>query len=262
MRLASALARARARGAPILVPYLLVDRARGARVARIVRDLAAAGATGLELGFPFSEPIADGPVLAAAHARSLRNGTTWTDLLAAARVASRALPTAVMTYANPLWHRGLDAAMGSLARAGVSGLIVPDLSLEESGPYRSAARRQGLALVLLAAPGVTRERIARIARRSRGFLYVVGHYGTTGGAAPGASVDLGPAIAAAHRAAPHLPVLLGFGIRDRASARRAMATGADGVVVGTAIEERLRGRPVSGALTEFLLGLGLGAPAA
>jgi tryptophan synthase alpha chain len=258
VRLAEAL-RARAiSGRPILVPYVMVDRRRAGRIARIVRALREGGATALELGFPFSDPIADGPVLEAAHERALRDGTRWTDLVAAVRVASRILPTAVMTYANPLERRGLDRALGELSGAGATGLIVPDLSLEETGPFARAARGHRTSLVLLAAPGVPGDRLARIAARSRGFLYVVGQYGTTGGPARGASSDLRPTIAAARRAAPSLPVLVGFGIRDRSSARRALSMGADGVVVGSALQERFDRGAGPRELVRFLRSLGLG----
>ena len=237
MRLASAFAEARTNGRTIVVPYLLVDRHRRTRTRAIVRALAETGATGLELGFPFSEPIADGPVLAAAHARSLGHGTTWEDLLADLRDAAPILPTAVMTYSNPLLRHGLDRTLAEIAEAGGSALIVPDLSLEETPPFRAAARRAGLSLVLLVAPGVSADRVRRIAEASTGFLYVVGQYGTTGGPAKGARAELGPMIEEAWSAHPDLPVLVGFGIRDRASAERALASGADGVVVGTAIEQ-------------------------
>jgi tryptophan synthase alpha chain len=222
------------------VPYLMVDRGRRPHLGATVAALRDAGATALELGFPFSDPIADGPILEAAANAALDHGTNWSDLLGAARTASRILPTAVMTYANPVVRRGLAQGVAELATSGVSGLIVPDLSLEESPPWRAAARRADLALVLLAAPGVSSERIRRIARASRGFLYLVSRYGTTGAAARTASVSLAPLVREAHRAAPRLPVLLGFGVRDRATARRARATGADGIVVGTALEEEIQ----------------------
>lgn len=252
MRVASAFQTARTRGETIVVPYLLVDRGRRASLERTVAALREGGATGLELGFPFSDPIADGPVLAAAHERALHDRTGWNDLLAALRVASPILPTAVMTYANPLVHRGLDAALGDLASAGATALIVPDLSFEEEGPFRRAAVHLGISLVLMAAPGVTPRRTERIARASRGFLYLVGHYGTTGGASLGATVDLRPIVERARRAAPRLPVLMGFGIRDRASAERALESGVDGIVVGTALEEQLRRDPRPAALVRFL----------
>jgi tryptophan synthase alpha chain len=237
--LSRAFADARTNGQTIVVPYLLVDRHRRTRTRAIVRALAGAGATGIELGFPFSEPIADGPVLAAAHSRSLANGTTWSDLLADLKDASPILPTAVMTYANPLLRRGLDRALSEIAEAGGSALIVPDLSLEETPPFRAAARTAGLALVLLAAPGMDAARLRRIAMDSSGFLYLVGQYGTTGGPAKGARADLRPMIEEAWGAHPDLPVLVGFGIRDRKSAEDALSSGADGVVAGTAIEQLL-----------------------
>jgi tryptophan synthase alpha chain len=252
VRLDSALRDALLNGRTIVVPYLLVDRGRRRRVRAIVEALAEAGATALELGFPFSEPIADGPYLAAAHARSLANGTTWSDLIADLRVASPILPTAVMTYANPLQRRGLDRSLGALAAAGATGLIVPDLSLEESPPFRGAARRHRISLVLLAAPGVPPARLTRIAGASQGFLYLVGHYGTTGGPRQGARVDLRPIVTHAHAAAPSLPILVGFGVRDRASAARALASGADGIVVGTAIEQILSRGPPGTAIRRFV----------
>jgi len=244
--LASALRSVRLRGRRAVVPYLMVDRRRAGALGPTVRALADAGAAALELGFPFSDPIADGPTLEAAADQALEHGTKWTDLLAQLRVASRSLPTAVMTYANPVWVRGLARAATELRTAGATGLIVPDLSLEEAAPWRTAARRAGLALVLLAAPSATPERVARIARSSEGFLYLVSRFGTTGASA--ASPDAGPLaplVGASHRAAPRLPVLIGFGVHDPPSARAAVASGADGVVIGSALQtEIVRGASV------------------
>lgn len=230
----------------------MVDRRRRGELVRTVTALRDGGASALELGIPFSDPIADGPVLEAAHDRALAHGTGWNDVVAAVRTASTVLPTAVMTYANPLVRRGAAGALSELAAAGASGIIVPDLSLEESGPFRRAARRARVDEILLAAPGIDRARLARIARASRGFLYLVGHYGTTGGSARGSTVGLAPFVAAARDAAPALPVLIGFGVRDRASAQRALASGADGVVVGTALEELLRRRAGPRAMSELV----------
>ncbi|MGA9839600.1 MAG: tryptophan synthase subunit alpha [Thermoplasmata archaeon] len=252
MSIASALRSARARGRTVVVPYLMVDRSRRTQLAATVEALRIGGASALELGFPFSDPIADGPVLEAAHEHALRSGTSWTEIVGALRVASPLLPTAVMTYANPLAHRGLDRALGELSAAGATGLIVPDLSLEEVRPFARAARRHAISLILLAAPGVDSRRLERIARSSRGFLYLVGHYGTTGGAARGATVDLRPIVTTARAAAPNLPVVIGFGVRDRASAGRALSSGADGVVVGSALEEQLQRDGSPAAVTRFL----------
>jgi tryptophan synthase alpha chain len=242
--LARALSSVRAAGRPSVVPYLMVDRARRARLAPTAAALARAGASALELGFPFSDPIADGPTLEAAADRALAHGTRWTHLLEQLRATSRLLPTAVMTYANPVWARGLARAARQLRDAGATGLIVPDLSLEEAGPWKAAASRAGLSLVLLAAPSASPDRVATIARSSSGFLYLVSRFGTTGGPrGPSAARDLAPLVAAAHAGAPGLPVLIGFGVRDPPSARASLASGADGVVVGSALEQEVaRGR--------------------
>jgi tryptophan synthase alpha chain len=250
--LGEALRKARREGRTAVVPYVMVDRRRVAHLEATIIALKGAGAAALELGFPFSDPIADGPVLEAAAVQSLQHGTRWSDLLGACKLASSLLPTAVMTYANPVWRRGLSDALKELSAAGASGLIVPDLSLEESGPWRRVARRERVDLVLLAAPGVTRDRLVRIARASRGFLYLVGRYGTTGASVAGSSIDLAPLVATARDAAPSLPVLVGFGVRDRSSARRAMASGADGFVIGSALEERLERNPRPASITRWL----------
>ncbi len=251
-RFDAALRSVRAAGQRIVVPYLMVDRDRARRLATVVDALARGGASALELGFPFSDPIADGPTLEAAAGRALAHHTGWTDLLEQVSVASKLLPTAVMTYANPVWNRGLQPAMGELRRAGAGGLIVPDLSFEEAGPWTRAARSSGLSLVLFAAPAISPQRVERIARRSAGFLYLVSRYGTTGRSSPAGSSDLAPLVRAAHRAAPNLPVLVGFGVRDRASAARALSSGADGVIVGSALEELLQDDPSSRVLERFV----------
>lgn len=252
MRLDAALSAARSAGRPIVVPYVLIDRRRRARLASTVRALAEGGASALELGFPFSDPIADGPVLEAAANRALRAGTRWADLLAAVRTASPILPTAVMTYANPIVRHGLAEGMRALSDAGATGLIVPDLSWEEAGPWRRAARAARLSLVLLAAPALSAARTAEIARASRGFLYLVARYGITGRQGSADANELAGLVRAAHRAAPHRPVLVGFGVRDPGTARSAVATGADGVIVGTALEERIAAGAGPSALSDWI----------
>jgi tryptophan synthase alpha chain len=250
--LASALATAAQGRTTLVVPYLMVDRARRRGLGRRVEALRDGGATALELGFPFSDPIADGRVLEEASRQALEHGTTWEDLMHAARTASAILPTAVMTYANPLYHHGLSRAISELRDAGISGLIVPDLSLEEMAPFRSAARKVGIALVLLAAPATSDFRIRRIARATEGFLYLVAHYGTTGAASAGARVPLAPIISAAHRARSRLPVLVGFGIRGPTEARTALASGADGVVIGSAIEQLVASNAAPAKIESFV----------
>lgn len=237
---------------PALVAYFMVDRDRRGSFGRLALQARRAGADALELGFPFSDPIADGPVLQAVADRALKNGTTWRDLIGAIGETSPILPTAVMTYANPVWRRGLDRGILELRRAGAGGLIVPDLSLEEAGPWRRSAREADVDLIMLAAPGARPQRVAALARASSGFLYLVSRYGTTG-TSGGMASDLAGIVRASHDTSPTLPVIVGFGIHDGPSARAAMRSGADGVVVATALEEAL-GTTTSLAAVDRILG--------
>jgi tryptophan synthase alpha chain len=157
-----------------------------------------------------------------------------------------------MTYANPVWRRGLDRAVTQLRSAGVKGLIVPDLSLEDSAPWRRATRGGELDLVLIAAPGGTSPRVRAIARATRGFLYLVSRYGTTGAGRTEGASDLSAIVRTARAARPGLPILVGFGVRGRPSARVALSTGADGVIVGTALEEKLASGAEPGEITRWL----------
>jgi tryptophan synthase alpha chain len=240
---------------PSLLAYLMVDRARETQLPGMAAALRAVGATGLELGFPFSDPIADGPILQEAADRALRNGTRWSDLLRAARAVSPHLPTAVMTYANPVFHRGLGRAVRELRANGVSGLIVPDLALEESGAWRRAADAGNIALVSLASPATDGARLRTLVNASRAFLYVVGRYGTTGSTNVATESSVGGLITQARKAAPELPILVGFGIGSRTQVERALRLGADGVVIGTAIEERIRAGEGPGSIGKFVAAL-------
>jgi tryptophan synthase alpha chain len=148
-----------------------------------------------------------------------------------------------MTYANPVLVHGLTNAISELAAHHAGGLIVPDLSWEESGPWRAACRKAGISLVQMATPATSLARVRVLARGSRGFVYLVSHYGTTGRAGFAPSEELRPIIAAIRDAAPTTPVLLGFGIRKGSDVRASRALGVDGVVVGSAFEELIeRGR--------------------
>jgi tryptophan synthase alpha chain len=253
--LAEALAKRQRSHTPAVVPYLMVDRGRRERLGSVLRALRDGGAAGLELGFPFSDPIADGPVLQSAATLALEHGTSWSDLLMACRLASSVLPTAVMTYANPVYSRGMVRALRQIRTAGASAIIVPDLSLEEAPSWSAAARSVGLSLVLLAAPGNAGSRIQKLARNSEGFLYLVSRYGTTGLAKGTDAVDLKPLVTRAHRARPGLPVLVGFGVRTPADVAAALSSGADGIIVGSALEEQLVNGAGSRRIERFLRGL-------
>lgn len=190
-----------------------------------------AGASLLELGVPFSDPLADGPVIHAAATRALAAGTTVADVLSVAeRLAGRA-PIILMAYANTVMAPGAERFCERLAASGAAGLIVPDLPHEERGELAAAAERYGLALIPLVAPTTTPERLAAIGADARGFMYVVSVTGTTGERSSTAA-DLAPLLERA-KASTTVPVALGFGIATPERAVAAAAAGADGVIIGS-----------------------------
>lgn len=228
-RIAAAFAGARPR--PTLMPYLMggfPDLETSAAIGMACVD---AGADLLEVGLAFSDPLADGPVIQAAGSAALAAGATLHGVLEVVRVLADRVPVVLMAYMNPILARGIDGFSGLLAAAGASGVIVPDLPDEEAVALRWACDARGLALVGLAAPTTTPERMARIGAGARGFLYAVGVTGITG---ERAALDDGLAdLLARARAHTTVPVAVGFGISTPDSAVRAASAGADGVILGT-----------------------------
>jgi tryptophan synthase alpha chain len=199
---------------------------------RLIGDACvAAGADIIELGVPFSDPLADGPVIHAAATRALAAGATLGGVLELGAHLARSIPVVLMCYANPVLARGFDRFAGGLADAGISGLIVPDMPQEESADVLAACDAAGVALVPLIAPTTTDDRLAAIGAQARGFVYAVSLTGTTGERSA-LSDTFGPRIARA-RAHTSVPVALGFGIGTPAQAVQAADAGADGVIVGS-----------------------------
>jgi tryptophan synthase alpha chain len=190
-----------------------------------------AGADLIELGVPFSDPLADGPVIQAAGGAALRAGATTPGVLAVGRALADRVPVIVMTYANLILARGMERFADDLARHGLAGLIVPDLPLEESDEVLAACDAAGIALVPLVAPTTPDERMARIGARARGFVYTVSVIGTTGERA--ALSDTFGSVIARAKAHTDVPVALGFGIGAPEQAAQAAASGADGVIIGS-----------------------------
>jgi len=228
-RIAAAFAGAAGRAA--LMPYLMGGFPDVETSIRIGEAYADGGADLVELGVPFSDPLADGPVIHAAATRALEAGVRLHDVLeVGARLAQR-LPVVLMCYANPMFARGVERFVDELAVNGLSGLIVPDLPLEEAPAVLEACDAAGLALVPLVAPTTPEERLAAIGGRARGFVYTVSVTGTTG--ERGAAAAGTPQLLARVKAATGVPVALGFGISTPEHAAEAAAAGADGVIVGT-----------------------------
>ncbi len=234
-RLERAFESARADGRRALIVYLCAGDPDLAATERLVPALAAAGADVIELGVPFSDPLADGPTIQAAAQRALASGTTVAkilDLVRRLREAGIAVPLVLMGYMNPIVRMGVGAFVQRAAEAGVDGLIVPDLPLEEASELSAAAAARGLSLILLAAPTTPAERLARIGAMTRGFLYFVSVTGVTGARAS-LPEDLPEHLAAA-RGSTSFPVAVGFGVSTPDQAR-ALAAHADAVVVGSAL---------------------------
>lgn len=194
--------------------------------------LAAAGADAIEIGLPFSDPTLDGVTIQQASDAALARGATPAGILAELKRTNIDVPLVVSTYANVVLRTGADRFCAALREAGVTGLIVPDLPLEEAAEVEHAAAAAGVALALLATPATPDDRVREIADRSRGFVYAVSLMGTTG------ERDQLPASAARLKNATDRPVLLGFGITTPQQAAAA-ARDADGVIVGAAVMRRV-----------------------
>lgn len=221
-------------GAKLLVPYVMAGMT--ADWVLTLQAVAAAGADAIEVGFPFSDPMMDGPVIQAAGVAALKRGTTVHGALDQLAAAELGIPIAVMTYYNLVFRAGHRRFARSLAEAGVTGAIVPDLSLEELDPWAAAADWGGIETVLMVAPSTPPARVAAVAARSRGFLYAVSRMGVTG-----ERVALGDAAARVvqrAREATDLPICCGIGISTPDQARQVCEV-ADGVVVGSALVRRL-----------------------
>jgi len=198
-----------------------------------VLEMIRAGADLVEIGIPFSDPIAEGPVIQEADNRALAAGATVEKLftLVADLRKETAVPLVFLTYANPVFHYGYDAFFQRAGESGLDGIIIPDLPFEEQPPVRQAAEKHGIDLISLIAP-TSEARIKEIAKTASGFIYLVSSMGVTGIRAD-ITTDLA-SITAAIKSVTSIPVAIGFGIHTPAQAKE-MAKIADGVIVGSAI---------------------------
>lgn len=248
------LERRRRAGRKLLVPYVLAGLPDAASTGAALAALAPY-ADALEVGLPYSDPLMDGPVIAAAAERVLARGVGPLDALGlgapSAPEPGGGAPRLVMTYYNPVFKAGEEAFCRRAARAGYAGLIVPDLPLEESAGLRRAAARAGLAWVPLVTPTSSPARVAALCASATGFVYAVSRLGVTGERR--ALSERAAAVVAALRAATDLPVLVGIGVSTPEQAVQACAA-ADGVVVGSAVVRLLSERGIEAA-GSFVAGL-------
>ncbi len=257
-RIATTFAQLKGAGRTALIPYVTVGHPSLEATRAIVPALIEAGADLVELGVPFSDPLADGPVIQRATHEALMNGTTPRDCLTVAKAIRSSFPhtpLVFMGYYNPILRFGVEAYARACAEAGVDGLIVPDLPLEESDELLAACRAHGLDLIPLVAPTSGDERIAAMAQQASGFIYCVSVVGITG-----ARRDLSSevqSLVARIRQHTDLPIAIGFGISQPEHVRQ-VAQFADGAVVGSALVDAIDKAPqgnAAAAAATFLRGL-------
>jgi tryptophan synthase alpha chain len=230
--------RTRQEGRAAFIAYVTAGDPSPERTPEIVAELERGGVDLIELGVPFSDPIADGPVIQRAAARALKAGTTVPKVLDVARQIrmTSEIPLLLFTYLNPVLRYGLDKLARDAQAAGIDGCLLTDVSVEEAEPYVAAMRAAGLDTVFLGAPTSTERRLKLVAQYSTGFVYLVSRTGVTGEQAA-LSASLAPLISKM-RAATKLPLAAGFGISTPEQAA-AVAKMADGVVVGSAIVRQI-----------------------
>lgn len=220
-------------GRKLLVPYLTGGLGDWTEHLRALAD---AGADAIEVGIPFSDPAMDGPVIQQASEQALRAGTTPGEIFSALRTVDAGVPLLAMTYYNLVFHMGEERFAGEMVDAGFAGAILPDVPLEEQGPWRAAAEPAGIETVLMAGPVTPDDRLDRVCAESRGFVYGVNLMGITGERA--AIGEQSAILAKRMKARTDVPVLMGFGVSGPEQAVQ-VAADADGAIVGTAVVRRV-----------------------
>jgi tryptophan synthase alpha chain len=246
-RIDATFARLRAAGRTALIPYVTAGDPNPEGTPPILSALVAAGADVIELGVPFSDPMADGPVIQRASERALAQGVGLAavlDMVRAFRETDATTPVVLMGYANPIEAMGTVAFADRAREAGVDGVLVVDYPPEEAADFAAMLGERGLAPIFLVAPTTPDSRIAAVATVARGYVYYVSLKGVTG-AGHLDTVEVGHRLAAIRRHV-RIPVGVGFGIRDAASAR-AIAAQADAIVIGSRLIEEIESGPPEAA---------------
>ncbi|MGQ0563451.1 MAG: tryptophan synthase subunit alpha [Gemmobacter sp.] len=261
-RIDDTFARLRRDGKKAFVAYIMAGDPDLATSLALMQGMPGAGVDIIELGLPFTDPMADGPTIQLAGQRALEGGQTLARTLDMARTfrqGDAATPIVLMGYYNPIYARGVDRFLAEAKAAGIDGLIIVDLPPEEDDELCLPAQKAGLNFIRLATPTTDDKRLPKVLQNTSGFVYYVSITGITGAAAA-QSADVAPEVARI-KAATDLPVVVGFGISTPDQAR-AIAAVADGAVVGSAIVKQIgAGRPVAEVLA-MVAGLAAGAHAA
>jgi len=246
-RIPAAFERLRAARKPALIPFVTAGDPSVDETVAIMNALVKSGADVIELGVPFSDPMADGPVIQRSSERALRNGTSLRDVLSVVsrfRASNQDTPVVLMGYANPIERMGLGTFVRDASAAGVDGVLIVDYPPEESGPWLEALANSGIDPIFLLSPTSSDARIEQVARVAKGYIYYVSLKGVTGAA----HIDTKDveAMIAKIRTHTSIPVGVGFGIRDGATARR-VGQVADAVVIGSRIVQAIADSPKDAA---------------
>jgi tryptophan synthase alpha chain len=231
-----AFQKTKAQGNGALIGYITAGDPKPELTPKIADALIKGGVDILELGLPFSDPIADGPTIQAASTRALAAGATPVKVLDVAKEIRQRhdVPIVIMTYYNPVFHMGLDRFFGLAKKSLVDGIIVPDLPVEEAAEYRKVACKFGVDTIFLAAPSTSSERLAKIVECSSGFLYLVSHFGVTGAKATIEDSTIQLINHVLPFTSGRIPLAVGFGISKPEHVQNIIETGADGAIVGSA----------------------------
>ncbi len=232
----------RARGEGVLVGYVMAGDPTPEYTPLIAEALIKGGVDILELGLPFSDPIADGPTIQAASVRALASGTTARDVLEIAREIKQKheIPIAIMTYYNPVFHMGLDVFLNLAKACSVDGLIIPDLPIEEAQEYVEKASEYGIDTIFLAAPSTSPKRLPKIIACTSGFLYLISRFGVTGERTEVEDATIRLVKKVLPFTKQRIPLAVGFGISKPEHVRSIIEAGAEGVVVGSAFVNTIR----------------------
>nr|AYC63472.1 tryptophan synthase alpha chain [Scoparia dulcis] len=233
--LSETFSRLKQKGKVALIPYITAGDPDLSTTAEALKVLDASGSDIIELGVPYSDPLADGPVIQAAATRSLAKGTNFDKIIAMLKevVPQLSCPIALFSYYNPILKRGVEKFMTTLQETGIHGLVVPDVPLEETEILRKEASNKNIELVLLTTPTTPKERMKSIVEASGGFVYLVSAVGVTGARA--SVSDKVQSLLTEIKEATDKPVAVGFGISKPEHVKQVAGWGADGVIVGSAM---------------------------
>lgn len=234
-------AKVRAENRAALIAYIPAGFPSIEGCKKVIQAFVDGGVDAIEIGFPYSDPVMDGPTIQAAADQSLSQGTNAADVFAALEVATNSgVPAVVMTYWNPIEKYGVEKFAASIASHGGSGVITPDLTIEESGPWKSAVEAHAINPIYVVAPSTSEERLPQVTQRCGGFIYAASLMGVTGARA---AVSSGaPDLVARIRKTSDLPVAVGLGVSTREQAK-GVAGYADGVIVGSAFIKAIQDAP-------------------